>query len=268
MLDPFTLRAIISVFFMSLSAPIMVIMLLRGALYITPEISHAALGGAALGVLLQTLSMIPIDPFIIVILFCTGAAALTAYAGRGGPQSLTMMISALLAVSVTAYALIRSWLPIEKRIIVDGYLISDILLLSDIDIISLSVTSIIAFLITLVFYKEFIYICFDADTAEALGLRVKLYDTLLFVIASIAVTVIVKAVGVLLSVALLILPAAASRILARNINRMFMASLMLVLLSGAIGIALSYQFNIPTSGAIALTSTILFALAYLAKLKK
>ncbi|MEM2151471.1 MAG: metal ABC transporter permease, partial [Candidatus Bathyarchaeia archaeon] len=152
--------------------------------------------------------------------------------------------------------------------IVDGYLISDILLLSDIDIINLAVTSIISFLITLVFYKEFIYICFDADTAEALGLRVKLYDALLFATTSIAAAVIVKAVGVLLSVALLILPAAASRILARNINRMFAASLMLVLLSGAIGIALSYQFNIPTSGAIAFTSTIIFALAYLTKLKK
>ncbi|MBS7605628.1 metal ABC transporter permease [Candidatus Bathyarchaeota archaeon] len=268
MLDPFTLRAFISVFFMSLSAPIMVIMLLRGALYITPEISHAALGGAALGVLLQTLFITLIDPFIIVILFCAGVAILTAYVGRSGLQSLSMMMSALLAVSVTIYALIRSWLPKEKRIIVDGYLISDILLLSDIDIINLAVTSIISFLITLVFYKEFIYICFDADTAEALGLRVKLYDALLFATTSIAAAVIVKAVGVLLSVALLILPAAASRILARNINRMFAASLMLVLLSGAIGIALSYQFNIPTSGAIAFTSTIIFALAYLTKLKK
>ncbi|MEM1550596.1 MAG: metal ABC transporter permease [Candidatus Bathyarchaeia archaeon] len=268
MLDPFTLKAIIGVFFMTLSAPITVIMLLRGSLYITPEISHAALGGAALGVLLQTLFLASIDPFLIVILFCVGAAILTAYAGRNGPQALGMTLSALLAISVTIYAVIRGWLPIEKKIIIDGYLISDILLLSDIDLIGLAVTSTITFIITLTFYREFIYVCFDADAAEALGLRVKLYDMLLFATTSVAIAVIVKAVGVLLSVALLTLPSTVSRILTRGINGMFMVSFITVLLSGIAGIALSYQLNIPTSGAIALISTALFFLAYLIKLKR
>ncbi|MEM1586744.1 MAG: metal ABC transporter permease [Candidatus Bathyarchaeia archaeon] len=268
MLDPFTLKAIIGVFFMSLSVPTMVIMLLRGSLYITPEISHAALGGAALGVLLQTFFSAIINPFFIVILFCLMTAMLIVHAGRSGPQALGTILGAMLAISVTIYAVIRSWLPIEKRISVDGYLISDILLLSDMDLLGLMIVSFITFIITLIFRKEFVYICFDADTAEALGLRVKLYDFLLFATNSLAVAVIVKAVGVLLSVTLLILPAAASRMLTRSISKMLITSFLVALLSGIIGITLSYQLNIPTSGAIALISTALFPLAYLVKLKK
>ncbi|MEM4521208.1 MAG: metal ABC transporter permease [Candidatus Bathyarchaeia archaeon] len=268
MFDPFILRAIMGTFFMSLSVPIMVIMLLRGSLYITPEISHAALGGAALGVLLQMISPVIVNPFLIVLLFCLITAVLAAYAGRSGPQALGAMLSALLAISVTIYAVIRSWLPIEKKILVDGYLISDILLLSIIDLLSLAIASIIAFTITIMFYREFIYICFDADTAEALGLRVKLYNILLFVTTSIAVAVIVKAVGVLLSVTLLTLPAAASRALTRSINIMLLASFIMALLSGLAGIALSYQLNIPTSGAIALISTAIFLITHLTRLKR
>ncbi|MEM1514848.1 MAG: metal ABC transporter permease [Candidatus Bathyarchaeia archaeon] len=268
MLEMFILRAIIGVFFMSLSVPIMVIMLLRGSLYITPEISHAALGGAALGVLLHTFSSVLINPFLVVILMCTVVAIITAHVGRSGPQALGMMMSALLAVSVTIYAVIRSWLPLEKKIIVDGYLISDILLISNIDLLGLAIASIITLLITVIFYREFIYICFDADTAEALGLRVKLYDILLFVTVSVATAVIVKAVGVLLSVTLLVLPAAASRILTRSISGMLIISLIAALTSGIAGIILSYNLNIPTGGAIALASTTLFSLVHLAKLKK
>lgn len=267
MLDPFTLKAITGIFFVSLSVPIMVIMLLRGSLYITPEISHAALGGAALGVLLQTVYSAIINPFSIVILFCLTTAILMVCAGRSGPQALGTILGVVLAISVTIYAVIRSWLPIEKRIIVDGYLISDILLLSDTDLLSLAIISLTTFVITMMFRKEFIYICFDAETAEAIGLRVKLYDLLLFVTTSLAVAVIVKAIGVLLSVTLLILPAAASRIMTQSTSKMLIISFLMALSSGISGIALSYQLNIPTSGTIALVLTALFSLAYLTKLK-
>lgn len=269
MLDPFILRAILGILFASISTPILVIMLLRGSLYITPEISHAALGGAALGVLIQMRFQIISDPFPIVILFCVATAIFISYAGRRGQQALGTMLSVALAISVALYAVIRScYLPVEKRTLVDGYLISDLLLLSDTGVLGLAIASTIATIITLVFYREFIYICFDMDTAETLGLRVELYDLLLFSTAALAAAVITRAIGVLLAVTLLILPVAASSILTKDVNKMIIISFIMAILSGVIGIALSLQYNIPTSGAIAITATVLFLLIYLAKLKK
>ncbi|MEM1582267.1 MAG: metal ABC transporter permease [Candidatus Bathyarchaeia archaeon] len=269
MLDPFVLRAILGILFASLSVPISVLMLLRGSLYITPEISHAALGGAALGVLLQMFIPILTDPFPIVIAFCVATAIFVSKAGKNGQQSLGMMLSVSLAISVTLYAIIRGCcLPADKRVIVDGYLISDLLLLSDIDVLSLAIASTITVVTTLIFYKEFIYICFDMETAEALGLRVGLYDSLLFSISAVTVAIITRAMGVLLSVTLLIIPAAISRLITQRTERMLIASFTIAILLGLAGITLSLHFNIPTSGAIALTSTALFILIYLIKPKK
>ena len=263
MLDPFVLRAILGIFFASLSVPISVIMLLRGSLYITPEISHAALGGAALGVLIQTFLPGLEDPFPIVIIFCLATSLFICRMGKMGQQSLGMMLSISLALSVTIYAVIRSFLPIERRIVVDGYLIGDLLLLSDATVLSLAVASAMAAIATAIFYREFIYICFDMETAEALGLKVDLYDSLLFAISAITVAVVARAIGVLLSVALLIIPAATARLLTQDIGRMLVASFMIAVLLGFAGIGLSLFSNVPTGGAVALVLTAFFMLVYL-----
>ncbi|MGC8832409.1 MAG: metal ABC transporter permease, partial [Thermoproteota archaeon] len=88
MLDPFVLRAILGIVFASFSAPVSTIMLLRGALYMTPEISHAALGGAALGVLIQMLFPGLPDPFVFAIVFCIATSILVSRMGKSGQQTL------------------------------------------------------------------------------------------------------------------------------------------------------------------------------------
>ncbi|MEM2849095.1 MAG: metal ABC transporter permease [Candidatus Bathyarchaeia archaeon] len=268
MLEPFILRAVFGVLFASFSAVVSTLMLLRGALYITPEVSHAALGGATIGVLIQTILSDALDPFFFVILFCIATSVFVSRAGRSGPQALGVMLSVGLALSVTLYAVVRSYLPIDKKMLVDGYLVSDLLLLSNSEVFSLAVASSLAIVVTALFYREFLYICFDYETAEALGLKVGFYDSLLFTISALTVAVVVRAVGVLLSVTLLVVPAATSRLLARSIRKMFILSLSIALISGLVGIAFSFYFNVPTSGAIAVVSIALFASAYLIRARR
>lgn len=268
MLDPFILRAFLGILFSSFSVPVSTIMLLRGALYITPEISHAALGGAALGVLLQIFLPELIDPFAFAIFFCIMTSILVSRVGRGSQQALGMMLSVSLALSVMLYAIIRSYLPMEKRIIVDSYLVSDLLLISNTDVLSLAIASTISILMTIIFYREFLYICFDMETAESLGLRVGLYDSLLFATSAITTAVVARTMGVLLSVTLLVIPAAVSRLITRLVSKMLIVSFATTIFSGLCGLVLSLRFNIPTSGSIALVSIMLFSIAYLVKFIK
>jgi len=268
MLDPFVLRAVLGILFASLSAPISTIMLLRGALYITPEISHAALGGAALGVFLQVFFPGLADPFVFAILFCVAVSILVSRVGKSGQQALSMMLSVSLALSVTLYAVVRSYLPMEKRIMVDSYLVSDLLLISNSDVLSLAIASTIAVLSTIIFYREFLYICFDMETAESLGLKVGLYDSLLFATSAITAAVVARTMGVLLSVTLLVIPAAVSRLVASRVSRMLVVSFATVALSGFFGLTVSLYVNIPTGGSIALASIVIFSLAYLIRFLK
>jgi len=268
MLEPFILKAILGVVFASFSAIVSTLMLLRGALYITPEVSHAALGGAAIGVLIQIILPGALDPFLFVILFCVMTSIFISRAGRSGPQALGVMLSFTLALSVTVYAVVRSYLPIDKKMLVDGYLVSDLLLLSNLEVLSLAVASTVAIIVTILFYREFLYICFDSETSEAFGLRVGLYDLLLFAVSAVTVAVVAKTIGVLLSVVLLVVPAATSRFLTRSVETMFILSLLIALASGLGGVAFSLYFNIPTSGAIAIVAIALFTSAYLVKGRK
>ncbi|MGQ9596450.1 MAG: metal ABC transporter permease [Thermoproteota archaeon] len=263
MLEPFVFRAILGIIFASFAAPISVIMLLRGALYIAPEISHAALGGAAVGVLIQMFFPELVDPFVFVMIFCIATSILVSRMGKSSQQALGMMLSVSLAISVTLYAIIRGYLPIDRKIMVDGYLVSDLLLLSDIDVLCLALASTIAVIITAILYREFVYMCFDMETMESFGLRVGLYDMLLFATSAMTVAVIARTMGVLLSVTFLVIPAAASRLLTRRISNMLTISFMIAVFSGLGGIALSLLCNIPTSGAIALLSILLFLSTYM-----
>ncbi|MBO3800671.1 MAG: metal ABC transporter permease [Candidatus Brockarchaeota archaeon] len=268
MLDPFVLRALLGIIFASFSAPVSTIMLLRGALYISPEVSHAALGGAALGVFLQVFIPGSADPFFFAILFCIATSILVSRVGRSSQQALSMILSVSLALSVMLYAIIRSYLPIEKKIMVDGYLISDLLLISETEVLNLAIASTISILITIIFYREFLYICFDMETAESLGFKVGLYDSLLFATSAITAAVVAKTMGVLLSVTLLVIPAAVSRLITIRVNRMLILSFAITVFSGFSGIAISLYLNIPTSGSIALVSIMLFSLAYLVRFIK
>lgn len=263
MLDPFVLRAILGIIFASFSAPVSTIMLLRGALYITPEVSHAALGGAAIGVLIQTFFPGLADPFVFAIAFCVATSVFVSRAGKGGQQALGMMLSVSLAVSLMLYAIAISYLPIDKRIMVNSYLISDLLLLSDMDVFSLAVASTIIIVVTATFYREFIYICFDMETAESLGLKTGLYDSLLFAVSAVTAAIIARTTGVLLSATLLVIPATVSRLLAKRIGTMLVLTFVTALLSGFGGIAMSLLYDVPTSGSIALVSVLLFSSAYL-----
>jgi ABC-type Mn2+/Zn2+ transport system permease subunit len=224
------------------------------------------LGGAAIGVLIQTLFPGLPDPFVFAIVFCIATSIFVSRMGRSGQQTLGMMLSVSLALSVMLYAIIRSYLSIDRRVLVDSYLVSDLLLLSNPDVLSLAIASTIAIVATVIFYREFIYICFDMETAESLGLRVGLYDSLLFTVSAITVAVVARTMGVLLSVTLLVIPAAVSRLLTHRTGRMLATSFATAIISGLGGIALSLYSNIPTSGAIALVLILFFVLTYLVKM--
>ncbi len=71
----------------------------------------------------------------------------------------------------------------------------------------------------------------------------------------------IQAVGVILINALLVTPAAAATLLTDRLPRMMLGSVIAVL-SGLIGLYVSYYANVPSGAAIVLTSTFFFAVAW------
>ena len=125
---------------------------------------------------------------------------------------------------------------------------------------------IIAGLVILVvglFYKELLFTSYDATMAAASGIPVRLIYYLLPVLVAVTTVASLKAVGIVLVLALLVTPAATGNLLARRLPAIMATSVAVGLLSIVVGLYLSFYLDLPTGPSIAMVATSLFALALL-----
>jgi manganese/zinc/iron transport system permease protein len=127
------------------------------------------------------------------------------------------------------------------------------------DAILIALTALVSIIFCLLFFKEFTLICFDADYGAAQGWPVTRLDFLLMSLV-IAVTVIgLQAVGLILVVALLIIPSAAARFWTFRLRHMLWLSGVFGALSGMLGSGFSaLMANLPAGAVIVLTASAFF----------
>ncbi|MGB9728728.1 MAG: metal ABC transporter permease [Thermoprotei archaeon] len=267
LMNPFIINAIIGIILGSLAALIAgTISMLRGVHYLSAEVTHAALGGAAIGALVYEITHIDLMFFVIALLFSILTAMFTGYITRkGGIEVSGLAIGLALAFSLSIYAIVIGLIPAELQIRVNSYLISDILLLTNADLIYMTTTIVTGLLIVFLFYNEVIYTCFDLEGTEALGLRTRIYDYIIFALVGIAGVVIAKAVGALLVFALAIVPAATAKELSDSIPKLFFYTFIIALISGFFGLFLSILINFPTSGMIAMVASLIYLIVIIAR---
>jgi len=118
--------------------------------------------------------------------------------------------------------------------------------------------------ILVLFYREFTLLCFDEGFAAARGYPVALLDVLLMAVVMLITIVGLQAVGLVLMIALLVIPAAAARFWTHQLHRMVIISAMIGSLSGALGAAVSGVFpDLPSGAVIVLVCAALFFLSLL-----
>jgi ABC-type Zn uptake system ZnuABC Zn-binding protein ZnuA/ABC-type Mn2+/Zn2+ transport system permease subunit len=106
---------------------------------------------------------------------------------------------------------------------------------------------------------------FDPSAARALGLRSSLPDTALLGLVALVAVAALSAVGALLATALLVVPAATTRLLTNRLERWQLATVALAAAEGVVGLWLSVKLNAPPGPAIAVLSGGVFALVALAR---
>jgi manganese/zinc/iron transport system permease protein len=127
---------------------------------------------------------------------------------------------------------------------------------------SMLVTAIIVTAACAVLFKEFRILCFDQDFAQAQGWPIVTLDALLMVLV-VAVTVIaLQSVGLVLAVALLIVPAASARFWTDRLGWMVAGSAIIGAVSGYLGASLSALLpRLPTGPVIVLVCTAVFIIS-------
>lgn len=124
-------------------------------------------------------------------------------------------------------------------------------------------TSALTLTVLIVLQRPLLLTLFDATVARASGIRVGWLESLLLVLTVLGLVASLQAVGVLLSLGLLILPAATAYLMTDSFPRMLWGGALLGLLSAVGGLFLSFHTNIASGPCIVLLLALLFGAAFL-----
>ncbi len=120
-----------------------------------------------------------------------------------------------------------------------------------------------ALLIVLLKRRDFLLYCFDPQHARAIGLPVRALHYGLLVLLSLAIVAALKAVGIILVVAMLIAPGAIAYLLSDSFDRMLVIAAAAAITSCVVGTILSFHIDGATGPCIVLIQMGMFVLAFL-----
>ncbi len=130
------------------------------------------------------------------------------------------------------------------------------------DLIFIAVVAAAVLLVLVLLHKELELTSFDPTHAEVIGLRADTLRYVLLLLLALTVVAGIQAVGVVLTSALLVTPAAAASLLTNRLPRMMLIATLIAVGSGVLGLYVSYYFEVSSGAAIVLSCTGCFALAW------
>jgi zinc transport system permease protein len=132
-----------------------------------------------------------------------------------------------------------------------SYLFGNILMVSRPDLVWILLLDALVLSVSLLFYNQFLAVCFDQEFARLRGIRTELFYILLLCLTGLTVVMLVKVVGIVLVIALITLPAAVAGFFTRTLRQaMLFASLLSMILVTA-GLAISFNSDLPAGATIA-----------------
>jgi len=139
-----------------------------------------------------------------------------------------------------------------------GYLFGNILLVQNSDLVFAGILVGASLLMTVLFFKELLFISVDEETARAAGLPAARLRYLLLTLIAVTIVSAIKVVGIILVSAFLVIPAATAQILAPSVRAMMALSVAFALTAVVGGLWLSWVLDLPSGAAIVLLAAALF----------
>jgi zinc/manganese transport system permease protein len=256
----FMRRALVGCLALSLGAPpIGVFLMLRRMSLMGDAMSHAILPGAAIGYLLAGLSLfaMSLGGFAagLAVALAAGLVARSTILREDASFAAFYLVSLALGVLIVS---VRG-----SNIDLLHVLFGTVLALDDAAIILLAAISTLSLAVLAVIYRPLVLECFDPQflrSASALSSPTHLTFLVLVVLNLVAGF---QALGTLMAVGIMLLPAIAARFWANDISGMIVVAVLIAFGASLSGLLLSYYANLPTGPAIVLLCGIFYLLSIL-----
>ena len=227
--------------------------ILRRLGFMTDALSHAVLPGVVIAYIKIGVSGVLYGALAAGILAASAIGLMTRNKRVKEDTAIGIVLTGGFALGIVLISTLRSY-----ATALEDFLFGNILLVSPADVQLTLVLGAIVAIVMFVFHRRFVLRAFDPDTAEALGLNGGLLDLVLLLTVAATVVVAVRSIGSILSVALLITPAATARLLTDRVLPMMLIGALIGIVSGVVGMIISYQLNLATGGLIVCVTTAFF----------
>jgi zinc/manganese transport system permease protein len=254
----FLRRALVGCLAISLSAPPLGVFLMLRRMSLTGDVlAHGILPGVALGFVLAGLWMpaLALGGLLAGLVVALGSGALARATGGREDAALTGLYLTALAAGVTLISWRGSAVELTQLLFGSVLGVDDAALL----LMGGAATATLAFLALA--WRPLILECFDPSFAQAVGLRGSVWHLGLLALVVVNLVAGLQAVGSLMAVGLMMLPAIAARHLSRNIGGMMLAAVGIALGATVTGLLASYHLDLPSGPAIVLVAAAAWILA-------
>jgi manganese/iron transport system permease protein len=259
LLDPlsraFFVRALIAAVLVgTVCAVVGTYVVLKGLAFIGDAISHAAFPGVVAAFLLGS------SYYLGAAIAAVGAAVSIGFVNRRTNLRLDTAVGVVFAgafaLGIFLYSTIQGF-------VMDlmGLLFGNVLLISPGDLGGLLLLGLLVLVIVAALWKEFLYATFDPLGAAASGLPVEALEYVFLALVALTIVVSLKAVGIILVVAMLVTPAATAQLLTVRFGRMMALAVVVGVASAVIGLYVSLWADAASGATIVLVETALFLAA-------
>lgn len=142
-----------------------------------------------------------------------------------------------------------------------SYLFGNILMVSGADILRMLILDAIVILVISLYYKQFLATAFDEEFARLRGVNVEFFYILMLAMIALTVVLLIQIVGLLLVIALLVLPAASAGQFVRTLPGMMVGAVLVSLCTTMAGLAVSYSPDLPAGATIIVLAGLVYFLA-------
>lgn len=220
-------------------------------------LAHLSFGGVALGLLLG------INPLITTLVAVVGGSLFVNKVinkDLHGDAAIALILSFGVGLGIIIIGAVRGF-----GVDLFSYLIGSILALNTFDLILAGALLIATLAFVIVYFKDLLLFAFNQELAELRIKKIHVLNTIFILLVAFTVVVSIRAVGILLISALIVLPTLISLQLSKSFKSTLFISVGASVLATLVGIVSSFYLDIPPSGTIVMFLFAMYILAVLGK---
>lgn len=254
----FMLRALVGALVIGLAAPALGIYLVQRRLALIGDgIGHVALTGVGAGLLLNR------SPVLVAVIAATlGAIVIELVRSRGrtsGDLALALLFYGGIAGGVMLVGLSDA-----SSASLNAYLFGSLITTSATDLVTILVLGVVILVAMLALRPALFAVCHDEEYARVSGLPVRALNLLLAVATAVTVTIAMRAVGVLLISALMVVPVATAQQVTRGFRSTMAAAMALGLFAAGAGVWVAATADTAPGASVVLLAIAAFLVVALA----